>query len=291
VQQTVAQYKLIKKVKDDLLEEEQLHQYALVIQIGPRDLQILVVNENRRALLLEDYVFGEVADPQHHSRIVEDLLDAHPLATAGFWKSVTVSLKHNQFAQVPDSLFVPGKEAAYLAPNASFDESAEEIFSCTAGGIVTVFPVQRTLASYLKNIYRQTQVQWIHQAAALIHGASGLAVSGLPVFLFVDRFKMHLLFHRNGQLIFYNQFPVRQFSDYVKYVMMAMSVLGLDQQRNPLLMWGYIGQKSPHFEEFSRYVKNVSFGPRPRLLSFGYVFDELQEHTYFDLYSSCCFAA
>lgn len=287
----VAHYKLIKRVKDDLLEEEQLHQYSLVMQIGPRDLQLLVVNAGHRALLLEDYVFSEVENPQHHTRIVEELLEAHPLATAGFWKSVTIGLKHNQFVQVPESLFVPEAQAEYLALNATLDPATEECLSCEAGGIVTVFSVPASLAAHLKNIYRHTQVQWVHQSAALIRGTAALAANGRPVCLYVDRFKMHILFHQDGQLIFYNQFPVRQFSDYVKYIVMAMTVLGLDQQRNDLLLWGYIGRQSPHFEEFIRYIKNVSFGPRPRLLTFGYVFDEVQEHAYFDLYSSYHFAA
>jgi len=291
VQTAVAQYKLIKRVKDDLLVEEDLHRYALVIQIGPRDVQFLIADANHRALLLEDYVFSEVESQEQHSRMVEQLFEAHALATAGFWKSVTVCLKHNKFVQVPQALYVPEARAEYLALNAPVDPAAEEFVTCEAEGVVTVFSVPKMVFAYLTNLYQKTQVRWVHQSAALIHGTSALAVNPLPVFLYVDRFKLHILFHQNSQLVFYNQFPIRQFSDYVRYIVMVMTMLGLNQQQNSLVLWGYLGQNSPHFEEFTRYVRNVSFGARSSRLSVGYVFDEVQEHAYFDLFSAYHFAA
>ncbi len=291
MQAAVATYKLIKKVKDDLLEEESLNNYALVIQIGARDLQVLVVDASHKALLLEDYVFSEVEGQAQHNRIVEELLEAHPLATAGFWKSVTICFKHNKFVQVPESLFVPEAKSEYLALNAALDPTTESYEFCQQDGIVTIFAIQKDLQAFFQKTYQRTGVRFIHQSAALIKGTGGVTVSGLPVFLYVDRFKLHVLFHQDQKLVYYNQFPIKQFSDYVKYLVMVMSVLGLDQQKNGILLWGYIGQNSPHYEEFIKYIKNVSFGSRPGLLRFGYVFDEVQDHHYFDLFSAYCFAA
>jgi hypothetical protein len=291
VQAPVATYKLIKKVKDDLLDEELLHTYSLILQIGARDLQFLVADAANKALLLEDYVFSEVEDQNQHNRVVEDLLEAHPLATAGFWKSVTICFKHNKFVQVPESLFVPEAQAEYLALNAVLDPSTEAYEHCHADGIVTVFAIQKSLQDFFQKTYQRTGVRFVHQSAALIKGTSAINQAGLPVFLYVDRFKLHVLFHQDQRLVYYNQFPIKQFSDYVKYIVMVMSVLGLDQQKNGILLWGYIGQNSPHYEEFIKYIKNVSFGGRPATLKFGYVFDEVQDHHYFDLFSAHYFAA
>lgn len=291
MQPAVATYKLIKKVKDDLLDEEQLHTYSLVLQIGARDLQFLVVDEQGKALLLEDYVFSEVEGQSQHNKIVEDLLEAHSLATAGFWKSVTICFKHNKFVQVPESLFIEDAKSEYLALNANLDPAAEDYAHCQAQGIVTVFAIQKQLRVFFQKTYQRTGVTFLHQSAALIRGTADVTPAGLPVFLYVDRFKLHVLFHREGKLVYYNQFPIKQFSDYVKYIVMVMSVLGLDQQKNGILLWGYIGQNSPHYEEFIKYIKNVSFGSRPGGLKFGYVFDEVQDHHYFDLFSAHYFAA
>jgi hypothetical protein len=34
-----------------------------------------------------------------------------------------------------------------------------------------------------------------------------------------------------------------------------------------------------------KYIRNVSFGNRPRHITFGYLFDEVQDHHFFDLFS------
>jgi hypothetical protein len=70
--------------------------------------------------------------------------------------------------------------------------------------------------------------------------------------------------------------------------MLVMSSLHMDQQSSQVVLWGYIGKNSPHYHEFYKYISNVTFGmPRPdgSSLTFGYVFDELPQHHYFDLYS------
>lgn len=67
--------------------------------------------------------------------------------------------------------------------------------------------------------------------------------------------------------------------------MLVLKTLKMDQQTSQIVLWGYIGKNSPHYNEFSRYIRNVSFGDRPKHLTFGYLFDEIQDHHFFDLYS------
>jgi hypothetical protein len=67
--------------------------------------------------------------------------------------------------------------------------------------------------------------------------------------------------------------------------MLVMKTVGMDQQTSEVMLWGYIGKNSPHYLEFVKYVRNVSFGGRPTHMSFGYMFDDVQEHQFFDLYS------
>jgi len=105
------------------------------------------------------------------------------------------------------------------------------------------------------------------------------------LYLYVDRFKLHVLSLKDGHLIYYNQFVIKQFPDYVKYIMLVLKALNMDQQKSTVVLWGYIGKNSPHYNEFVKYIRNVSFGARPANLKFGYLFDEVQEHHFFDLYS------
>jgi hypothetical protein len=282
-------YKLIRKIKDEKFDEENLHQYSLLIQLGPRDFQTCVVNESNRVLLLEDYVFNDVGSPTQQVQIVKELYDAHPLLMAGFWKSVTFSIKSNKFVQVPAQLFVEASAAEYLKFNAHIEEAHDKILFCQNAKLdsVTVYVAPLPLYEWLTSIYKNASLKFIHQSTALIEGVLRIArkQKNTPLYLYVDRFKMHILAAKDGQLIYYNQFPIKHFADYVKYIMLVLTALGMDQQTSQVIMWGYIGKNSPHYHEFIKYIRNVSFGDRPDHLSFSYMFDELQEHHFFDLYS------
>ena len=280
---------MIRKIKDEKFDEENLHQYSLLIQLGARDFQTCVVDDSNRVVLLEDYVFNDVGSPEEQVAIVKELYDAHPLLMAGFWKSVTFSIKSNKFVQVPAQLFVAASAAEYLKFNARIEPENDQILYCQNASIdsITVYVAPKPLYDWLTTIYKNASLKFIHQSTALIEGVLNVATKqkNSPLYLYVDRFKMHILAAKGGQLIYYNQFPIKHFADYVKYIMLVLTALGMDQQTSQVVMWGYIGKNSPHYHEFIKYIRNVSFGERPKHLSFGYLFDELQEHHFFDLYS------
>lgn len=289
MQTAIANYKLIKKVKDDRFDEELLHQYDLLIQTGAKDFQLAVIDsKDNRLLVLEDYAMGNV---QSHSELLvslKELFEAHATLRAGFWKEVKISIKNNKFCQVPESLFVEGSATNYLKLNASVDESKEKILFCKGAlsQSVTVFSVQEDLHSWLSSIYQHTSHHFFHQSTALIEGVlKQSSKTENPLYIYIDRFKLHILSAQQDKLIYYNQFPIKQFPDYVKYIMLVLNGLNMDQQNSEIVLWGYIGKNSPHYQEFIKYIRNVTFGGRARHLKFSYLFDEVQEHHFFDLYS------
>lgn len=290
MQSTAQGYKLIKKIKDDRFDEENLHQYDLLVQLGVRDFQVAIVEaEEGRMLFFEDYVLGDLNSHNELLTLLKVLFDSHPVLQAGFWKSVKVSIKNTKFVHVPASLFVHEAAADYLNFNAQWDSGSEEVLTCASSvmPIVTVFAVQKDLRAWLTNLYKNTKLQIVHQSVAIIDGVERFAQSGSrnSLYIYVDRFKLHILALDKGKLIYYNQFLIKQFSDYVKYIMLVLKSLNMDQQTSEVILWGYIGKNSPHYLEFVKYIKNVRFGTRPAFLKFGYLFDEIQEHHFIDLYS------
>jgi hypothetical protein len=136
-------------------------------------------------------------------------------------------------------------------------------------------------------LYTNTAIQLVHQSSAIIAGTleyAGLLQEG-KLYIYVDRFKLHIISINKGKLIYYNQFAIKQFTDYVKYIMLVLKGLNMDQQTSEIVLWGYIGKKSPHYQEFVKYIRNISFGTRPSFLKFGYIFDEMQDHHFYDLFS------
>lgn len=290
MQSTAIGYKLIKKIKDDRFDEENIHQYDLLIQLSVRDFQIGIIDySDGRVLFFEDYVLGDLTSHQELLTLFQILFESHPVLQAGFWHSVKVSIKNNKFVQVPNSLFVEEAADEYLKFNANIDQEKEEVIFCQnkKNDSVTIFGVQKDLLAWLKQIYSNTKIHLIHQSSALIEGTFEFAGQSKKsrLYIYVDRFKLHILSIENNKLIYYNQFAIKQFSDYVKYIILVMKGLGMDQQTCEVVLWGYISKNSPHYLEFVKYIRNISFGGRPMGLKFGFIFDEVQEHHFFDLFS------
>jgi len=287
--QSIAAFKLIKKIKDERFEEDNIHGYTLLLNVGPRDVQVGVVDSNEsRLLYLEDYVLPSVSSSDDLIYTLEQLFDYHAFIRAGFWKQIKISLKNQKLVQVPQALFEESVAPNYLNLNAQPSPAEETYFvSMQRSEAVTVFAIQKELKAWVEQKYPQKQFILLHQSAALIEGIMRVAEKRTdnPLYLYVDRFKLHIISANQGKLIYYNQFNILSFQDYIRYIMLVMKTLNMDQKTSKVVMWGYIGKNSPHYHEFYKYIQNVSFGERPDNLKFGYMFDEVQDHHFIDLYS------
>src|SRR5260221_6860231 len=86
LQATSVNYKLIRKIKDDKFDAEELDQYTLLTQLGVRDLQVAVVDSaDNRLLFFEDYIFNGLNSYDELMVVVRSLYDSHELLMAGFW--------------------------------------------------------------------------------------------------------------------------------------------------------------------------------------------------------------
>lgn len=290
MQTTTTTHKLIRKIKDDLFDEENIDQYHLLINIGTRDFQLLVMEpQDNKVLLMEDFVLPGITSNEDLLQILEQLFDSHAFLKAGFWKKIKVAVKNQKFVQVPAELFSEDSIGEYLKFNATLDPAKEECLSCanSKANAVTVFAINSDLKNWLNAVYPNNPPLFTHQSAALIEGTLHYAEGrdDNPLYIYVDRFKLHILASEGGKLVYYNQFAIKEFSEYIKYIMLVLKSLDMDQKSSQVVLWGYIGKNSPHYHEFYKYISNVAFGEEPDYLNFGYVFDEVPEHQYFDLYS------
>ncbi len=287
---TTAGYRLIKKIKDDKFDVESLHDYNLLIQLSVRDLQVAVIDSrNNKCLLLEDFILDKAGTYSELIEILKVLFSDHHLLMAGFWKKVRVSIKNSKFSLVPSALFVKDAIKDYIKLNAELNEKSEQVlyYKHIKSDAVCVFTINNSIHSWIKSLYPNAEVEFIHQSSALIEGVINNAQTHLSdsMYLYIDRFKLHVITLKNDKLEYYNQFSIKQFNDYIRYIMLVMKGLNRSQQTSDVVLWGYIGKQSPHYNEFYKYIKNISFGDRPSYLKFGYMFDEVQDHHFFDLYS------
>jgi hypothetical protein len=289
LQTTALNYKLIKKVRDERFDEEYIHLYHLLVNIGTRDFQLAVIDpKDNIVLLLEDFVLPNITSNEELLQLLDQLFDSHAILKAGFWNKIKIAFKNQKFVQVPKALFAPEAMHEYLKFNAQIDPSKEDYLSCDndLADAVTVFALNKDLKQWVDGVYPNNRPLYLHQSSALIEGVMAEARhrQDSPLYIYVDRFKLHILACKGERLLYYNQFSIKEFSDYVKYIMLVMKSLNMDQQTSEVVLWGYVGKNSPHYNEFYKYINNVTFGGRPSKLKFGFPFDEVQDHHFFDLF-------
>lgn len=286
---TTISYKIIKKVKDDKFDVDALHHYNLSLLIGIRDLQVCVVDtRSNRCLLLEDYVLAKVSSYSELVETLKNLFDDHHLLKAGFWKTTKIAVKNNKFSFIPIPLFDEDSLYEYLNVNCKVNPQTSNFYyyKHIKSDAVNVFAINKMLGEWVVSLYPNADVILSHQASSLIEGVLKLKENSQnTLYLYIDRFKLHILAVQPSGLRYYNQFPIKKFADYMRYISLVMQGLDYKQQNTKVVMWGYLGKQSPHFNEFNKYLKNISFGDRPSFLDYSYLFDEVQDHHYFDLYS------
>ncbi|MEQ8811830.1 MAG: DUF3822 family protein [Imperialibacter sp.] len=286
----VANYKLLKKVKDAKFDVDDLHHYGLCLQVGIRDFQFCVIdNRDNRCLLYEDFAFENVKTVNARLQVVQDLFENHHLLMAGFWSTIKLSVKSHKFALVPQPVFSKEGLVDYLSFNTPFNPRYEEVYfykhNCTPA--VYVFSADKKLIDWVRELYNQKEVIVVHQGSAFIEGIlkyndhSGEK----SMFCLVDKGILHVVITSDKKLHYYNQFAVRKSADYLKYIMLVFKEMKLSQKKSKVLFWGGLTPQSPHIQELKKYIRDISFGSRPSYLSFSFVFDEIPDHKGFDVFN------
>jgi hypothetical protein len=283
-------FRLLKKIKDPKFEIDRLEYYSLSLYIGQKDFQILVTDhETNYVVLLEDYVFDPKLDDLAKKEVVKFIFDDHHLLLANFWRSINLIFKSRNYSFIPHPLFEEKKASTYLSINTTFDAETEELMLTYHRhlDLVNVFSVPIWIVELISGIYHGKRINYIHQSSSLINGLHSQNIPGRKdIALYLDRFGLHILVIDDKKLIFYNQYHIKKFIDYTNFIKMVSKEIDFDLENDQIKIYGYLGQNTPHFQELRRSIQQLSFGERPKNVKFGYVFDELMEHQYFDLFAT-----
>ncbi|BDD03391.1 DUF3822 family protein [Aureibacter tunicatorum] len=282
-------FKAVKAIKDNKwLEIDDLHHFVLSLQLGERDFQISVIDpRSNRCLLIEDFIFEAPKNEVELVNFLDHLYDDHSLIIAGFWKEVRVNFKNSIFTFVPEEDFIEEQSDKYLQITTDFNPAKHELFhdQLFDGKIINVFAVPTRLVEYFKNRYPAKEIKVYHQNSVLVEGAFRYTSkdNSNRMFLFIDRFVLHVWTINNGSLQFYNRYQINQFDEYIKYISLISKELDISNMIGDIPLWGFVGNKTPHFRQIQRHIPNIMLGQRPDEVKFGYQFDELEENNYFDI--------
>jgi len=284
-------FKLVKRVKDEKFSIDELEDYSLTLQVGVRDFQIGVTDtQDNQVMGLEDYQLEGIKTVNGRLRLIKEILDNHEFLTAGFWKGVKLCLKTHKFSLVPSKMFVADSATDYLSVNSEIKPSFEEVgyYKQISADLVNVFAKEIKLCNWIGSIYKRKPIHIVHQGSALIEGVlkNNDHSHEKGLYCFVDRGILHLTVAQDGKLQFYNQYAVRTKEDYLKYIMLVFKEMEMDPKKNSVQFWGFIKQNSDELNMLKKFIKNISLGSKPSFLKFGYKFDEVDDHQYFDVMSA-----
>ena len=105
------------------------------------------------------------------------------------------------------------------------------------------------------------------------------------VFIVAEKNTLTILVKKSKRLEFCNTFHYTTPEDFIYFVMFAFDQLKLNQDTTPVTLWGEITPDSAVYSKLYKYIRNISFGNKPSTLSFGYQFDEVFDHKFYDLYN------
>jgi hypothetical protein len=290
LEQETGAFHLVNRIKDTTFSIDDLTHYNLSLLVGRHDFQFCVIDtRENKCLLLEDYELEGISTTNTLINTLYKLFEGHHLLMAGYWKSVKLAIKNQKFTLLPDSLFSSEYLRDYLKMSAEVDAELDDFYyyKHIQSEAVSVFAAERKIVEKVRSIYPTLTVQVLHQGSAFVEGVQSHRDHTYykDLYIHIGKKSFSLVVTEDNKLVFYNRFPYQSEQDVIKYTMICMQELNMDQQDTKALVWGSIASNSSYFKELYRYVKNISFGSKPSYLRFSFVFDEVPDHQYFDLFS------
>jgi hypothetical protein len=283
-------HKLVKKIISESFSPKKLSSYALCLNIGTRDFQITVVNEQTSScVLLLDYKLENIKTVKGRVEIIQSILGGSKMLSSDQWNSIKVSFKSHKFSLVPNSHFIPEASSDYLALNCEIKTKIDEVYyyKHISSSAVNIFASDNLIISFLKKTYSNKSLQVIHQGSALIEGVLKYDdhSQDKTMFSYIDRGLLHIVVTEGRKLLYYNQFATHKSEEILKYIMLVFKEMKMSSKSSPVVVWGLIKQDSELITLAKKYIRNISLGTKPNFLKFGSEFDAVDDHRYFDAYS------
>ncbi len=286
----VSKLKQNQLVKDaTAFDVELITQYILGLEISKDGIRISVTDTHTsRCLWLEEHHFSALVQKVQILEQLELLFEEHDFLKAGFWHKIRVSVKNQYFTLLPSSLFNKDYARKYLQlASRNLPESFQVLYyRHPHSEIVNVYAEDKEIMDWFREMYPARNVEFVHYTSALIEGV--FHTEPAPVrSVTVSVESSHLTIAvTNGKMLEYcNTFFYVSAQDFIYYVMLVFHELQLNPEVHRVTLYGEISPESAIFEQVYRYIRNVGFGHKPSSLKFSYIFDEIYDHRYFDVYN------
>lgn len=284
-------YQKLHEFRDARFDEDEISHYSLLLEIGNKDFEFCVIDtRDNKCVLVEEYLLHNVKTVNNRLLLLRSLFQYHNILAARFWKNIKISIKTHKYTLVPLDIFTEDKCFDYLSLNCDVASHETVIhFIHKDIGVVNIFTVDTVLYEWLRDFYKERELTIIQQGSSFIEGVleygKQKSILGTALYCLMDRNILHLcVCDSQRNLWYYNQFYIKTYEDFLKYVLLIFSELKMNKDSTYTISWGDIDYKKIT-EMMHQHITNVEMGSHLNFLSFSYEFDEMLDHKYFDLFS------
>ncbi len=286
----VAKFKQNQFVKDSAaFDIENIPQYILNLEISKDGFRTCVTDtQNSRCVWLEDQHFSTLLQKEQLIEQLELIYEDHEILKAGFWHKVRLSIKNQHFTLLPSSLFHKQHVRDYLklADHALSDQTEVFFYRHPHSEIVNIFAEEKLITNWFRNNYPSKNIEFVHHTSALIEGVFHTEPAPVrSVSVLVESSHLTILVTNGKMLELCNTYFYVSAQDFIYYVMLVFHELQLNPEVHKVTLYGEISPESVIFEHLYCYIRHVTFGNKPTTMKFGYMFDEVLDHRYFDVFN------
>lgn len=274
-------------IKDERLDVDHIDHYHLSFFIGTSSCEICIYDDRKKRIVLfesipldQDKTLLENLKTIHHD---------HMLVSAGFWKTVVITLRNHSFAQVPNSLYSGDYAYDYIKLNSHTDPLREKYLSTLdeQQGFTTVFAVPQELIRWMDGKYPKPNIVFRHESANFLKTLSGLVkIDKDQLFINFTDTDMLLAGFQGDKLAIYNQFKLQKPEQTAKMILLSIKQFSDQGQSIPITAWGSKEAVKTYESRLKKFFKHSKKGDRPKGMRMSHDFDQLKDYEYFDVFAS-----
>ncbi len=283
-------YQVIHTIKDEAFDTEALSFYDINFLLTPHEFSFLVFDtRSQKALYLEHYTFSEVFTSNQLLVQLSLIFEEHHFLKAGYWKNIKLGIQNNKFSFIPSNLFEQEFIYDYVKLNVEISKDYYLFSHNTITGLNTenCFAFEKNIKHWFTKSYYGRNIQFIHHVTPFVEGIIREYISDGEkiVYLNISSKAVDIIIAQDQHIEYCNVFNYNSSDDLLYYLMFVLNEFSLSPNQTKVVLWGDIDQTSIQFAKLYKYIRYLSLGKRPKSLKLGYVFDELYDHQFFDLYN------
>lgn len=273
-------------LKDETLLNEALGEYSLAIQLG-NDFILFCILEHKRKkfLFLETYQFQGETDMAIITEYAKKVIKKSALLQSSF-RNVIISYVNQKSTLIPLPLYSEDHKIDYFRINHNLEKGmglhTDKIQILEA---INIYAIQDVVEHNMRQLFPVARIN--HFSTALIESFllkyKNHTEKTAIVHVQLSSFEIIVVHGKN--LNFYNSFAIKTPEDFVYYILFVFDQLKLNPDSIDLVLCGQIIRNSELFSLLSQYVRNIRFEPRDESCDYSYVFEEIPQHFYYNLFN------